>query len=62
MGERLDLRLPIRPRHHRFVAGIRVRVQVSGGPPSKVRAAPQPVTTTFATGDAVLHVPGFRPG
>ena len=45
----LDVGLPIRPAHHfRFAAGTRIRVQVSGGPPSKVTAAPEPVTTTFA--------------
>jgi uncharacterized protein len=60
VGEPTDYRIAIRPHHHRFRAGSRVRVRVSGGPPSKLTAPPTPVTVTIeAAPAAVLRLPGF---
>jgi predicted acyl esterase len=62
VGERTELRVPIRAAHHRFVAGHRVRLRVSGGAPSKLTPPPAAVTVTIATdGTAVLRLPGFNP-
>ena len=50
----------IRAHHHRFRAGHRVRLRVSGGAPSRLEPPPAPVTVTLETGDtAVLRLPGF---
>ena len=62
VGESTELRVPIRAGHHRFVAGHRVRLRMSGGAPSKLTSPPAPVTVTIGTdGTAVLRLPGFTP-
>ena len=60
VGERAQYRVVIRPQHHRFRSGNRVRVRLGGGPSSRLTAPPAPVTVTMETGDqAVLWLPGF---
>ncbi len=60
VGHVTEYRVAIRAHHHRFRAGHRVRVRVSGGAPSKLTPPPAPVTVTIATdGGAVLRLPGF---
>ena len=55
-----EFRVAIRAHHHRFRAGHRVRVRVSGGAPSKLTPPPAPVTVTLETdGTVVLRLPGF---
>ncbi|HEX4532066.1 MAG TPA: CocE/NonD family hydrolase [Acidimicrobiia bacterium] len=62
VGESTELCVPIRAGHHRFVAGHRVRLRVSGGAPSKLMPPPAPATVRIATdGTAVLRLPGFTP-
>ena len=60
VGEPAPYRVAIRPQHHRFRSGNRVRVRLSGGASSRLTAPPAPVTVTMETGDqAVLWLPGF---
>jgi uncharacterized protein len=60
IGETVGYRVPIRPQHHRFVTGHRVRVRLGGGSPTKLTAPPGPVTITLQTGaSATLRLPGF---
>ena len=57
-GEFEDYVVPIRAHHHRFVAGHRVRLRVSGGVPTKLTAPAEPVTVTIETGPtATLLLP-----
>ena len=58
VGEATEYRVAIRAHHHRFRAGNRVRVRVSGGAPTKLTPPPAPVTVT-TDGTAVLRLPGF---
>jgi putative CocE/NonD family hydrolase len=62
VGEIVDYRVPIRPQHHRFVAGHCVRVRLGGGAPTRLTAPPDPVTITLAVASATLRLPGFGPG
>ena len=60
VGEVTEYRVAIRAHHHRFRAGNRVRLRVSGGAPSKLTPPPAPVTVTMEIdGTAVLRLPGF---
>ena len=60
VGEFERFEIGIRAHHHRFVAGHRIRLRISGGPPAKLTAPPSPVTVTIETGpDAILVLPGI---
>ena len=60
VGELEHFEIGIRAHHHRFVAGHRIRLRISGGPPAKLTAPPSPVTVTIETGpDAILVLPGY---
>ena len=54
IGDAIDYRLPIRPHHHRFRSGSRVRVRLGGGPPSKLTAPAEPVTASLDPGAAAV--------
>lgn len=59
VGELLDYQIAIRPQHHRFAAGHRVRIRIWSGPRQDL-AQPQPVDVTLETGaSARLRLPGF---
>jgi uncharacterized protein len=59
VGEFLDYHIAIRPQHHRFAAGHRVRVRIWSGPRMDL-AQPQAVDVTLETGaSARLRLPGF---
>jgi len=62
VGETVEFCVPVRPQHHRFLAGHRVRVRLGGGAPTRLTAPPKPVTITFASdARATLRPPGFTP-
>jgi predicted acyl esterase len=59
VGELVDYHIAIRPQHHRFAAGHRVRVRIWSGPRTDL-AQPQPVDVALETGaSARLRLPGF---
>jgi predicted acyl esterase len=59
VAELVDYHIAIRPQHHRFAAGHRVRVRIWSGPRTDL-AQPQPVEVTLETGtSARLRLPGF---
>ena len=62
VGEPTEYRISIRPAHHRFRVGGRVRVRLSGGRPSALTAPPTPVTVSIEAGRAALRLPGFSSG
>jgi predicted acyl esterase len=56
----VDLEIPIRASHHRFAAGHRVRLRISGGASATLTAVAQPVSISITTGAAsTLELPGF---
>ena len=59
VGEPTDYRVAIRPHHHRFRAGSRVRVRLSGGPPSKLTAPPARSRSRSRRARRSLRLPGF---
>ena len=61
VGEPMDLRIVIRPAHHRVVAGHAVRVRISGGGADRLTPPPAPVDVSVATGVSTLRLPGFAP-
>ena len=50
VGVTTEYRIVIRAHHHRFRAGNRVRLRVSGGAASRLTRPPAPVTVTMETG------------
>lgn len=59
-GAIVEYTIPIRPQHHRFAAGHRVRLRISGGPPELLNPPAEPVAVTIHTGpNSHLRLPGF---
>jgi hypothetical protein len=59
VGELVDYKIVVRPQHHRFVAGHRLRLRISGGSRDML-VQPSAVDVTLETGNgARLTVPGF---
>jgi uncharacterized protein len=59
VGEPIDYHIAIRPQHHRFAAGHRVRIRIWSGPRADL-AQPAPVDVTLITGSSArLRLPGF---
>jgi hypothetical protein len=50
--EAVDYQIPIRAEHHRFEAGHRLRVRVSGGPSNMLVPTEEAVSVTITTGPA----------
>lgn len=62
VGVRTDFDIGIRPDHHRFPAGHRVRVRVSGGPSRLLERPDEPVEiTVHLDGASELFVPTLPP-
>jgi predicted acyl esterase len=57
-GEAVEYQIPIRAEHHRFMAGHRLRVRVSGGPSNMLVPTAEAVSVTITTGpDSSLRLP-----
>jgi hypothetical protein len=55
----IDYKIVVRPQHHRFVAGHKLRLRISGGSRDML-AQPSAVDVTVEAGkSAKLTVPGF---
>ncbi|HKP56399.1 MAG TPA: CocE/NonD family hydrolase C-terminal non-catalytic domain-containing protein [Polyangiales bacterium] len=58
-GEMIDYRIVVRPQHHRFVAGHKLKLRLSAGSKDML-APPPPVDVTIETGNSArLQLPGF---
>ncbi len=59
VGQPVDYAIAIRPQHHRFVAGHRVRLRVSGGPKESL-AQPAAVDVEVQTAGSALDLSGWN--
>lgn len=58
IGVPMDYEIAIRPDHHRFIAGNRLRLRISGGSSGILVPPPYPVDVTiYVDGASTLHVP-----
>ncbi len=59
VNEAIELQIAVRPAHHRFVAGHRVRLCISGGGSDRLTPPPEPVDVVIETGTSTVRLPGF---
>ena len=57
VGEVTTFTIDIRADHHRFAAGHRIAVRISGGAADTLTPNPTPVDVTIATAGSVLRIP-----